>query len=175
MEALAAIGLVGNIVQFVDFSRKLISKSIQLYHSYDGALAEDIEIEKATKHLLRLNKTLKDDAATVGDGALQSLSLSCREAAIDLLEALGKAKVKDRQQKWESIRKALKSVWSKEELKRLEQRLAKIKDDLNLHVVVGLRYVMLSQSVGQADNIRNTGGRSLSLGGIIWTASKGWT
>jgi hypothetical protein len=66
MEALAAIGLVGNIVQFVDFSGKLISKSIQLYHSYDAALAEDIEIKKAIKHLLRLNKTLKDDAATVG-------------------------------------------------------------------------------------------------------------
>jgi hypothetical protein len=46
-------------------------------------------------------------AATVGDGALQSLSLSCREAAIDLLEALGEVKVKDRQQKWESIRKGL--------------------------------------------------------------------
>jgi hypothetical protein len=31
MEALAVIGLVGNIVQFVDFGSKLISKSVQLY------------------------------------------------------------------------------------------------------------------------------------------------
>jgi hypothetical protein len=54
-----------------------------------------------------------------------------------------------------------------EEVKRLEQRLAKIKDDLNLHVVVGLGYALPSQSLGQADDIRNTECRSLSLGGII--------
>ena len=147
MEALAAIGLVGNIVQFVDFSGKLISKSAQLYYSYDGALQENIDIENAAKHLLLLNKKLKDDAVTVGDGALQTLCLSCREAAINLLEALDKVKVKDKQQKWESIRKALRSIWSKEEVKALEQRLAKIKDDLNLRVVVGLRQVIPSRSI----------------------------
>jgi hypothetical protein len=37
MEALAAIGLIGNIVQFVDFSRKLIAKSVELHRSHDGA------------------------------------------------------------------------------------------------------------------------------------------
>ena len=141
MEALAAVGLVGNIVQFVGFSRTLISKSTQLYHSCDGALQENIDIENAVTHLLLLNKKLKDDAITVGDGALQTLCLSCRESAIDLLEALDKVKVKvkGKQQKWESIRKALQSVWSKKEIKELEQRLAEIKDDLNFHVVVGLR------------------------------------
>jgi len=109
-----------------------------------------------------LNKKLKDDAITVGDAALQTLCLSCRESAIHLLEALDKVKAKGKQQKWESIRKALRSVWSKEEVKELEQQLAKIKDDLNLHVVVGLRYVITSRSVSQADNIWNIGRKSLS-------------
>jgi hypothetical protein len=141
MEALAAISLVENIVQFVSFSGKLISKTTQLYHSCDGALQEYIDIEDAAKHLLLLNKKLKDDAITVGDGVLQTLCLSCRKSAIDLLEALDKVKVKvnGKQQKWESMRKALRSVWSREEVKELEQRLSKIKDDLNFHVVVGLR------------------------------------
>ena len=147
MEALAAVGLVGNIVQFVGFSRTLISKSTQLYHSCDGALQENIDIENAVTHLLLLNKKLKDDAITVGDGALQTLCLSCRESAIDLLEALDKVKVKDKQQKWESIRKALQSVWSKKEIKELKQRLAEITRDLNIHVVVGLRQVITSRSV----------------------------
>ena len=172
MEALGVVGLVGNIIQFVDFSGKLVSKSIQLYHSCDGAPVESIEIEEATKHLLRLNKTLKDNATTVGDGALWSLCLSCRETAIDLLEALDTVKVKGRQQKWESIRKALRSVWSKEEVKRLEQRLAKIKDDLNLHVVMNLRYIIEYKGISQANNTRRTGNRFLSLGGITQTASK---
>jgi hypothetical protein len=141
MEALAAIGLAGNIVQFVDFSGRLISESIELYHSYDGALAENVDIETATKHLVVLIKRLKDDAIIAGDGALQNLSHLCRNAAIDLLVALDKVKVKNRQQRWSSIRKALRSVWSKEEIRELEQRLVKFKEELNLHVVVQLRYV----------------------------------
>ncbi len=119
-------------------------------------------VETATKYLVVLNKKLKDDATTVGDGALQSLCLSCQNATIDLLVALDKVKVKGRQQKWESVRKALRSVWSKEEIKGLEQRLAKFKEDLNLHVVVGLRYVMSSRSVSHADNIWDTESKSLS-------------
>ena len=139
MEALAVIGLVGNIVQFVDFGSKLVAKSTELYHSYDGALAENVDIETTTKHLTVLIQKLKEDAITVGDGTLQKLSLACQKAATDLLVALDKVKVKNRQQKWESIRKALRSVWSKEEIRELEQRLAKFKEELNLHVVVQLR------------------------------------
>lgn len=174
MEALAAISLVGNIVQFVSFSGKLISKSTQLYHSSDGALREYIDVENAAKHLLLLNKKLKDDAITVGDAALQTLCLSCRESAIDLLEALDNVKVKNKQQKWESVRQALRSVWSKEEVKELEQRLAKIKDDLNFHVVMGLRQVITSRSVSQADKIWNIENRSLSSVMSIWPTSKSW-
>lgn len=142
MEALATIGLVGNIVQFVDFGSELIDKSIELYHSYDGALAENVDIEAAAKHLAVLIKKLEDDAIVTGDEALQDLSRSCRNAANDLLAALNTVKVKNTQQKkWESIRKALRSVWSKEKIGELEQRLAKFKEELNLHVVVQLRYV----------------------------------
>jgi hypothetical protein len=172
MEALAAIGLVGNIVQFVDFSQKLISKSIQLYHSCDGALAENTDIEIATKNLLILNKKLKDDATTVDDGALQSLCHSCHNAGIDLLMALNKVKVKDRQQPWESVRKALQSVWNKKKIKALEQRLAKFKEDLNLLLVKGLRYVKSSRSVRHANNISNTESKSLSSSRSIWIVLK---
>jgi hypothetical protein len=142
METLAAIGLVGNIVQFVDFSQKLISNSIQLYHSYDGALAENIDVETVTNDLLILNKKLKDDATTVGDGALQSLCLCCEKAGEDLVKVLNKVKVKDRQKTWESVKKALRSIWIKAEIKGLEKRLAKFKEELNLHIIMGLRYVI---------------------------------
>jgi hypothetical protein len=70
METLAIIGLVGNIVQFVVFSGKLISKSTELYRSSEGALAEHIDIETVTSHLVLLNSKLKDAATTSGDGRL---------------------------------------------------------------------------------------------------------
>jgi hypothetical protein len=140
MEALAIIGLVGNIVQFVDFSGKLISKSTELYRSSEGALAENIDTETATNHLILLNSKLKNAATATGDTALENLCKSCNTAAEKLLDALDKVKVNGKQQKWKSMRKALQSVWSKEEIGELEQRLSKFREELNSHIVVDLRY-----------------------------------
>ncbi|OCL03659.1 hypothetical protein AOQ84DRAFT_302386 [Glonium stellatum] len=127
MEVLAAVGLVGNIVQFIDFGGKLLARSAQLYRSGECALAENIDFETVTNDLVLLNKKLKDGATGTGDKALESLSLN-------------KLKVKGKHQKWESIRKAIKSVRSKEDIERLEQRLSKFREEINLHIVVKLRY-----------------------------------
>src|SRR5438046_1375051 len=75
METLAVIGLIGNIVQFIDFSGKLISNSSQLYKSSKGALPDNIDTETATNHLVLLNRKLKDAATSTGDGALERLYL----------------------------------------------------------------------------------------------------
>lgn len=161
MEALAAVSLVGTIVQFVDFSGKLISKSIRLYR--DGALVENVDIETATNNLVVLNEKLKDNDILAGEGTLQSLSQSCHNAATDLLSALNKVKVKDRQQQWESFRKALRSVWSKDEIRGLEQRVAKLKEELNLHIIARLRYGLLCQNSLQADRRWNSVSSSPNL------------
>ena len=126
-----------------------------------------------TNDLLILNKKLKDDATTVGDGALQSLCLSCEKAGEEfLVKVLNKVKVKDRQKTWESIRKALRSIWIKGEIKGLEKRLAKFKEELNLHIIVGLRYVISSRRVSHANDISNTESKSLSSSRRIWIVLK---
>ena len=160
MDPLTIISLVGNIVQFVDFSGKLISKSTKLYQSSEGALAENIDTETATNHLVLLNNKLKNAATTTGDGALERLYKSYGAAADELLAALDKVKVKGKQDKWKSIRKALRSVWSKEEIVELERRLARLREELNLHVVVNLRRVRTYISTGYADNPYALGSKS---------------
>ena len=37
LDPLTAIGLAGNIVQFVDFSSKIVGKANKIYESVDGA------------------------------------------------------------------------------------------------------------------------------------------
>ena len=54
MEALAIIGLIENVIQFVDFGGELIAKSTELYQSSEGALVENIDVETATNHPLLL-------------------------------------------------------------------------------------------------------------------------
>ena len=141
METLAIIGLIGNIVQFVDFSGKLISKSIQLYQSSDGALTENIGTETATNHLIQLNNKLENGANVTGDKALHALCKSCGVVAVELLRTLDRLKVEGEKTKWKSTRKALRSLWSKEKIQGIEKQLTSFREELNLHIVVDLKYV----------------------------------
>jgi hypothetical protein len=141
MEVLAIVGLVSNIVQFVDFGCKLTSKSVELYQSSSGMLAENIDTEAATNHLVILNDKIKDGAVAADNGALKDLCISCGATAAELLAVLGKVKVQGKHTKWKSMREALRSVWSKEEVEGLERRLLSLRDELNLHVVVDIKCV----------------------------------
>lgn len=139
METVAVISLVGNVIQFVDFSAKLIAKSTELYRSSEGALAENIDTKAAIDHLVLLNDKLKGSAATTNDNTLKNLCESCQSAADELLTALNKVKVSGKQDRWKSMRKALRSVWDKEKIRELEGRLARFREQLNLHITVELR------------------------------------
>jgi hypothetical protein len=142
MEVLAAVGLAGNIVQFIDFSGKLLANSTQLYRSGEYALAENVHFETVTNDLVLLNNKLKDGAIVTREKELERLCLSCNAVADELLTVLNKLKVIGKQQKWESIRKAIRSVRSKEDIEQLERRLAMFREELNLRVVVDLRYTL---------------------------------
>ena len=139
METLGVIGLVDNIIQFVDFGSKLISKSVQLYQSSDGVLTEIITTETVTNHLIQLNSKLKNAANATGDKALETLCKSCSAVAAELLGALNKLKVHGKKERWKSMRKALRSLWSKEKIQEIEKRLASFREELNLHIAVDLR------------------------------------
>lgn len=139
MEALATVGLVANVVQFIDFGGKLISKTTELYGSNEGALEENIALETVTNHVVLLNDTLRNAATAARDDALKKLCESCKAAAEELLEALSKVKVDGPKNRWKSVRKALRSVWSKEKVRELEGRLARFREQLNLHITVDLR------------------------------------
>ena len=140
MEPLVAIGLVGNIVQFVDFTSKLITKTAEGYRSADGALVDNARLEAATNDLLALNDQIDCNATTGStDPALLSLCSSCNDVAKELLAALSKLKAEGGKSKWKSFRKALRSVWSKEKVLEIERQLSNFRDEINLRIVVDLR------------------------------------
>jgi hypothetical protein len=58
LEALAAIGLVSSIVQFVDFASELLSKTNELRQSTNGADAENANLETTSQVLRRLSEGL---------------------------------------------------------------------------------------------------------------------
>lgn len=93
MDTLAIIGLVGNIVQFVNFSSKLITKLTELYQSSEGVLVENIDVKTVTNYLVLLNNKLKDAATTSSNNALKRLYKLYKFTTNKLLTVLNKVKL----------------------------------------------------------------------------------
>ena len=142
MEALAAVGLAASVLQFVDFASKVIKDSSELFKSSKGILAENEDLEAATEHLVFLNGKIKDAAIAASDDRLARLSKACHATADELVKTLNSLRASGKASKWTSLSKALQSVWKKEKIQDLEARLSRFRDELNLHVLVDLRYVM---------------------------------
>ena len=139
MEALAAVSLAGNILQFLDFTHDAISKSHQIHTSISGTLKEHADLKGLTTDLKDLSGRLQASSGPV-DLVLEQLCSRCREVADDLLEALESLRVRGKYTRFQCLRKALKVLWGQEKLRKLEERLAGFRHELNLHITVELRY-----------------------------------
>jgi hypothetical protein len=148
MEAIVAVGLAGNIIQVVDLAIRIVSKGHHIYHSGDGTLSENHDIEIVANDLLILQTRLDEAAASNSqegskyedDQGLDDIGSAAQELARDLLFRLNMAKVQGRFRRWKSLRQALKSVWSKKEIDSMFQRLQWLKQQMQMRIIVALRY-----------------------------------
>ncbi|KAF2744731.1 hypothetical protein M011DRAFT_460756 [Sporormia fimetaria CBS 119925] len=139
MEAWAVVACVASVVQLVDVTARCISKSREIQQSGDGFLESHASPQDATNHLRGLNNEVVFSATAITDPALLVLCNSVTSTTDQLLAVLDKVKVKGSKTKWKSLRSAIRSVWSKEQVEDLERRVAEFRDELNLHIVVRLR------------------------------------
>jgi flagellar motility protein MotE (MotC chaperone) len=153
LDPLTALSLAGTIVQFVDFSTKLVAKGYELHKSADGASIGNAELEVIAKDLQELNRRLQQlrpshdtDGKTLTDSnvALRKLSQQCSDVAAELIDALDNLKVQGTSnRRWKSFRQALKGLMKKEEVDAFARRLENFRDELNLHILVSMRYGLL--------------------------------
>lgn len=117
MEALAAIGLASNIVQFADCGIRWASSAIELYTSGSGALQENSELEKVINSLRSVVFGLKTENRLQSDKNLDALVAACLPLADELTVILGKLKVDwQNKSRRESITKALRGLWKREHI-----------------------------------------------------------
>jgi len=146
MDPFSAISLAGIIVQFVDFSSKVVAKSQQIHKSVNGALLGHDDIELLTKDLLNLHQglliPLRPPGTTPGlsqeESELEILRQHRDDVAREILAALDSLKIRGEKTRWKSIRNALKSVWNANQLATLEARLAAFKHEINTRILVSL-------------------------------------
>jgi hypothetical protein len=149
MNPLDALSLAGTIVQFVDFSSKVLSRSRELYRSSESTLSVNQNLDLVATDLLQLSQKLTEkildgpDSADVSETdeeqTLRKLCKTCSDIALELKSRLNGLRAESRHQKWKSFQEAIKSVWSESDIRELMGRLSIVRDSVQLHVVVELR------------------------------------
>ena len=146
LDPLTAVSLAGTIVQFVDFSSKVVSKTRELSKSASGATEEAYNVELVTRDLLRLSQDLRDGLRTSAgqsddkdDQALEALCDGCMFLSEKLLARFEKLKTRQGSGKLHVLQQAIKTVWSRRELDQLVEQLDDYRRQLNLHIFVSFR------------------------------------
>ena len=150
LDPLTALGVAGNIIQFVDFSIKLASDGVELYRK--GALANNSELEQATRDLTYLTGKLASEhqvsqsqsgfvtkLPSKNEVALKELAGSCKELGDEIISVLAELKAKKSQNGIESFRKAIKNAKRKEKLRKMKERLKTLQDQLTFHLLAVLK------------------------------------
>ena len=140
MDPVAAIGLISNIVQFVDFSWRLLDEARTLYKSTTGASRESNVLELVLDDLNDLQSKL---LAPATEGAIpnpiRKLASECQNTANELISVLGMLKVKGEHRKWKSFMQALRSIWKREDIERLVKQVEALRNALQYRLQVSMR------------------------------------
>jgi len=153
LEALAAVGLAGNVVQFISFASDLISASTEIHGSMSGCSEGVLALDAVYGQLGDLSAGLD---ATSNSGVhfsarelaksvatIKNLSRSCKEDCDKLLGIVQKLKTNSGSKSmWKSFRVALKTVWEKKHITQLEERLSKTQVALTLQICAISRFVL---------------------------------
>ena len=141
LDPLTAISLASSVVQFTEFGIRLVTGTIELYYSADGANTERSSLEFRITQVRNLANQVMyplehndDDRSPSRHGqVLRELVASCKEIASDLLLVLDNLKVKRPAgpgRKLESFRKAIaaQTPWNKDKIASLDKRLRGVKE-----------------------------------------------
>lgn len=152
LEPVAAIGLAASIIQLFNFVKDILSNSYKIYASADGMLVENTDLESICKRLDALCLQMQKHEPEVrprksahgpseAESQLQLLSGEARARAKELMQMLESLKTTSKGSAWESVRKALASAAKSKDLELLEDRLGRVRGQIDSALVVALRYV----------------------------------
>jgi hypothetical protein len=158
-----ALSIAAAVVQFVDFSSRIISKGNEYHKSADGALVENKELEAVAANIeelsVRLHQSLsskakralrknlgnssnsqnQDQPLSYEEQALQTVVINCKMLAAELLDALEQLKLSGKGSRWKSFRQAFKTIWAKEKIEAMLAKLSQARQQLVVNLLVVLR------------------------------------
>lgn len=146
MEPLSALAVATSIVQFIDFSSKIVSGSRELYKSSNGLSSDHTDLLVITTNLSKLSESfsrpVQSSSSAPQIDQLRELSQNANQVARELIATLDGIRL-EKGTRWESCYKALRSVWTQQQINMLQGKLNGFRQQLTLSIVVILRYGLL--------------------------------
>ena len=150
LDPITALSVACSVLQIVDFAGTLISKGKKYYESADGSLVEHKDQAAAAAKLGALAKTLSQTLPSAQSGpksseerAVQAIARDCNVTAAEFVKVLNKLSVGSKHRAWASIRQAIKSEWSKDGITTMQAKLASLREQMVIHLLVILRCVSI--------------------------------
>ena len=153
LDPLTATSLASAVVQFVDFSSKVLKKTVEIYNdesTLDKTRA-DLDAALVTRNLILVTKQLKQTdqivpAQTADEAALLELRDSCERLGnelIDIFKSISKKVQTGRGKKvkevWQSLRIAIRHVWNEKKIDEMKSGLESMRGQLNYHISAEIR------------------------------------
>jgi hypothetical protein len=129
MGPVTILGVAANVLQFVDFGLKFLSKSKQI--GRDGSLEENAHIEVITTHL-RETFTRLNGLSPPASSYARTLQTRCLSIIENLLKCLEAVTISGSPTRWKGFRAAVKSIRSKEKIQDWVNQLEDIRNKYNL-------------------------------------------
>lgn len=135
MDPLSALSVAASVVQFVEFSGKVVGSAFELYSSVSGDLPKNLEIGKITSNLQVLVRELRSSRSQVGDATLNDLAGRALLLAEELTKMLDTLKVHHSGgfRSWAVLRAALRNVVKSSKVESLQTRLDRLRLSL-IHI-----------------------------------------
>ena len=148
LDPITATGLVGNIVQLIQFSSDIIFKSREIYSSAAGAARETIHLKASAENFIAACNQLRTSLRPGGtlsvlaeeEQQLEDVVAQSMAVGAEILEDLDKLEVKGGLRKWKSFRKALKTLRWKDKIEAMERRLVALGNMLAVRTAIDTRY-----------------------------------
>ncbi|KAK4217708.1 hypothetical protein QBC37DRAFT_396565 [Rhypophila decipiens] len=145
MDPVSAFGLASGVAQFVAFTSKLISTTVEISESASGATADTLALDTLYGKLSELSKSLSTGSGVSGAGqpaglaqiyaGVSELSATCKNECDKLLTIVQHLKCNvPGPKRWQSFRAALRKLMAQSEIDRLEARLSSTQATLTLHI-----------------------------------------
>lgn len=137
IDPLSAISLASAIVQFVDFSTKIIHGAREVYGSASGATEENRSLEVVVQNMRNLSSefgSMDPSQQNEDEKALCRLAKECDILSDQIFELLQNVKPKDPNSSFQAIWAALKNKKYERQKSELERRLNGCRSQLELQL-----------------------------------------